>query len=166
MNIRNIMTGAAVAAVLAVSGAAEAQLLGGGANGSLGGSITGGLGNLGGTATGAVGDSLRGSTDALGRVRETGADAVGRAGDAADAGSTLDAATGSVDEPSAKPRRARRGTRRAAEPVEPAAKETESQPKANAGGHAKADGALTATGDGQASGQAGASVGADASIEK
>ena len=72
MKLRNFLTGAAVAAVLAASGSANAQLLGGGATGGLGGSVTGGLGNIGATGSGTLNGSVRGTTDALGRTREIG----------------------------------------------------------------------------------------------
>jgi hypothetical protein len=186
MNIRNFLTGAAVAAVLAASGSANAQLLGGGATGSLGGSLTGGLGNVGATAGGTLNGSLRGSTDALGRVRDAGSRETGRAERAAtaargqvesvtadasatgEANSTLDMAGDAAvqDEKPAKPRRARREARRNAETVEPATRPAKPRPRAQAGGNAKADGDLGVSGDGQASGQADASVDANASIEK
>src|SRR6188474_1423155 len=83
MNIRNVLTSAAVAAILATSGTANAQLLGGGAQGGLGGSLTGGAGNLGATAGSTLNGSLRGGTDALGRTRELGSRATDRAKDTA-----------------------------------------------------------------------------------
>jgi len=194
MNVRNYLTGAAVAVVMAASGSADAQLLGGGATGGLGGSLTGGLGNVGATAGGTLDGSLRGGTDALGRVRDTGsrvteraesaataargqvdsamagADAAASAGASAtgEASSTLSTADEAVvqDEKPAKPRRARREARRNAEPIEPAAQPTHAQPKAEAGGKAKASGGLGVSDDGQTSGQAGATVDTHASIEK
>ncbi len=208
MNVRNFLTGAAVAAVLAASGSANAQLLGGGATGGLSGSIAGGLGNVGATAGGGLNGSLRGSTDALGRVRDTGsrvteqaaiaataargqvdaaiADADAAASGAQDvaadgtavasagasatgeAGSTLETADEAVveDQKPAKPRRARREARRNAEPVDSATQPAKPQPKAEAGGNARAEGGLGVTRDGQASGQADTSFDANASIEK
>ena len=46
MKTKHFLTSAAVAAVLAMSPVANAQVLGGGFGGNLGGSITGGLGNI------------------------------------------------------------------------------------------------------------------------
>src|SRR5262245_58012937 len=84
MKIRNVVMSAAVATLLAASGVANAQLLGGGASGGLAGSITGGAGNLGGTAGGTLNGSLRGGTDALGRTRELGSRAADRTRGAAE----------------------------------------------------------------------------------
>ena len=75
MKYRNFLASAAVAAVLASSGVASAQVLGGNVTGGLGGSVTGnlggGLGNVGATGSGAVNGTLGAGTDAVGRVRDT-----------------------------------------------------------------------------------------------
>jgi hypothetical protein len=82
MHIRNICMNAAVAGLLAASGVAHAQLLGGGANGGFGGSIAG-VGNLGATGNGALNGSLHGNTDAFGRTRDIGSRAATRVKDTA-----------------------------------------------------------------------------------
>ena len=65
MKINHFLAKTAVAAVLAMSGVAQAQVLGGGVSGGLGGSITGGLGNGG---LGNIGATGSGAADVLGNM--------------------------------------------------------------------------------------------------
>ncbi len=104
MKMRTVWMSAALAGFLAASGAADAQLRGGGA-----------------TAGGTMNVSLRSGTDALDRVRDPGSRATELAEDAASAGadvagdasSSVDARSTTPKKP-AKPQRATRESRRQA----------------------------------------------------
>lgn len=81
MNTRNLLASAAVAAVLGLSVPAHAQLLGGGATGGLGGTLSGGLRNVDVTGRGGVMGSIDADTSAVGGVRRTVKDAGSRTTD-------------------------------------------------------------------------------------
>lgn len=79
MNTRNLLASAAVAAVLGLSVPAHAQLLGGGATGGLGGTLSGGLRNVDVMGRGGVMGSIDADTSAVGGVRRTVKDTAGKA---------------------------------------------------------------------------------------
>ncbi len=188
MNIRNIWMSAAVAGLLAASGMAHAQLLGGGASGGLGGSIAGGVGNPVATVGGTLGGSLHGGTDALGRTREFGARTAGRVKETADdatgaatataddatlAGANVtgdaDAAASGAAEPAQVPRK-KAGTAKHRAQEAPADRERAPtampEPKAHAGGKANGNNSLSLGDDEPAAAQGDADAGFSAGVER